>query len=1037
MRWLTATFLLVSGVGLSCGDANDVGAFLSPDGGGLAADASGETAASPDAREVTASDTTAGADGQDTAEATGTDGIGTECPLDRCLVAGACVADGAPNPANACEVCRVLADRHAFTFNDAATCDDQNACTSGDHCDAGQCVASATTKCTDDANPCSLESCDPVTGQCGSTPQPGPCATGDACLTGATCQDGVCAGGTQVTCDDGKPCTVDACDKATGCAHTATTAACNDGNPCTEGDSCATGSCAGVAMNCDDQDVCTVDYCVAGTGCTHASLAAKCNDGNPCTAESCDAQDGCVYPPTAGTCDDGNLCTTGDLCKNGACVGVAVPTDDSDPCTDDACVPASGVVHLPNTAPCEDGNACTLGDTCTATGCAPGTGTLSCDDENQCTENTCDPNAACVYVPRTGTCDDATVCTKDDACLGGACIGDVINCDDGNACTADTCHPQTGCAHALIASHACRPEITVTYPPRGATLALTLTGGTTAVDVKGTVKSGAGPITTFTLNGNAVAVAADGSFTTTTPAHVGGNTLVFLAQDAMGSKRDRVQSFLLSSTYLLPDDTKPKSGMVTPGLGIWLSQKVLDDKNHSLPPNDFATVFELVIGAIDLNGMIPNPVYDGSTHSVSLSNLTHGAPVVGLASINGGLGLTVTMANVKGDLAAKGKKIACLPVVGCTYYPSANGTLTMSKITITADVALSVDGSHALKAKLKNVKVTIDGAKINIDSALSFIIDPILNLVLGAIKGQLETQFATSIASSLEPTIEKALTSLAINTTLAIPPLAPGGTATSVALVTDFDTVDFTPKGGAIFLRAGAYAAKKTPHVNLGVPTRVGCGEKPQTLVMPKSHDLELVLADDTFNELLFGAWRGGFLEFDLPAETLAGVDLAKYGVSNMTVHVSGMLAPTMADCGTGGVLLLKMGDLGVKANLTLFGQPAHVQMYVSLAVEMTITATNGQLGFQVTGIKSLDAEARIEEGALVDSESAFTALFAEQLVPKLLGALTQGSLGAFPLPKIDLSGVAPGVPPGTGITIVPSEVVRDSGNTIVGGGLQ
>jgi hypothetical protein len=39
--------------------------------------------------------------------------------------------------------------------------------------------------------------------------------------------------------------------------------------------------------------------------------------------------------------------------------------------------------------------------------------------------------------------------------------------------------------------------------------------------------------------------------------------------------------------------------MVPEGLGVWLAQEVMDDGVHTLPPDDFATIFELVLTNLD------------------------------------------------------------------------------------------------------------------------------------------------------------------------------------------------------------------------------------------------------------------------------------------------------------------------------------------------------------------------------------------------------------------------------------------------------
>ena len=132
--------------------------------------------------------------------------------------------------------------------------------------------------------------------------------------------DDDCDGGTDVgaVCDDGNPCTVDACG-ATGCVYDAASLdsePCDDGDPCTVGSTCMGGACLfGQTNPCDDDKPCTDDSCVPGEGCAHDSA------------------------PFDGTgCEDGDVCTVGEVCTDGECAGgMPNPCDDEDPCTVDAC----------------------------------------------------------------------------------------------------------------------------------------------------------------------------------------------------------------------------------------------------------------------------------------------------------------------------------------------------------------------------------------------------------------------------------------------------------------------------------------------------------------------------------------------------------------------------------------------------------------------------------------------------------------------------------------------------------------------------
>ena len=74
----------------------------------------------------------------------------------------------------------------------------------------------------------------------------GPCSDGNACTSGDTCSLGTCVAGAALNCDDGNVYTDDSCSPSTGCLHTPNTAPCDDGNPLTLFDTCTGGRCVGI-----------------------------------------------------------------------------------------------------------------------------------------------------------------------------------------------------------------------------------------------------------------------------------------------------------------------------------------------------------------------------------------------------------------------------------------------------------------------------------------------------------------------------------------------------------------------------------------------------------------------------------------------------------------------------------------------------------------------------------------------------------------------------------------------------------------------
>lgn len=89
----------------------------------------------------------------------------------------------------------------------------------------------------DDGNPCTTDACDAVAGTCSSqnVVDGTSCADADVCNGAETCVAGVCTAGVALTCDDANECTTDTCDSLLGCQFTAVL----------DGTLCSTGTCLG------------------------------------------------------------------------------------------------------------------------------------------------------------------------------------------------------------------------------------------------------------------------------------------------------------------------------------------------------------------------------------------------------------------------------------------------------------------------------------------------------------------------------------------------------------------------------------------------------------------------------------------------------------------------------------------------------------------------------------------------------------------------------------------------------------------------
>jgi hypothetical protein len=253
-------------------------------------------------------------------------GDGDPCTVDRC-----------EKPSKTC--------KH-LTATDGTACNDSDACTRTDVCQAGVCVGKNPVSCTASDQCHEVGACDSATGLCSNPPAPDgtSCTDYDLCTQTDACQAGACVGGNPIVCTAIDAChLVGTCEPTTGfCSNPPVNASvCTPVDQCNTAGNCdpQTGACTtpdkADGTTCNDGDACTqTDACSAGT-CTGGNPVA-CGSTNPCvTAGTCDSLTGlCSGSPLP----DGTACSTGsgvacgqaDTCQAGTCIAGGGGDQDGD-----------------------------------------------------------------------------------------------------------------------------------------------------------------------------------------------------------------------------------------------------------------------------------------------------------------------------------------------------------------------------------------------------------------------------------------------------------------------------------------------------------------------------------------------------------------------------------------------------------------------------------------------------------------------------------------------------------------------------------
>jgi hypothetical protein len=385
------------------------------------------------------------------------------------------------------DVCDEVHDTCVNTPSNAA-CNDGLYCNGVETCDANLgCQAGTPPNCSD-AVVCTIDACNEGNDSCTHTPSNTVCDDSQFCNGVETCDANLgCQAGTPPNCNDGVPCTDDACNEGNdSCAHTPNNATCSDGQFCNGVETCdvVNGCQAGVAPDCGDGVGCTTDACNEATdSCTHTANNAACSDGQYCNGvETCHLVNGC-QPGTPPNCSDGVVCTidgcdeVGDVCtqtpSNAVCddsqfcngvetcnaltgcqAGTAPNCNDGVACTTDSCNEGADICsNVPNNGSCGDGQFCNGIEICDPeNGCQPGT--EPCPGQSLCNETT----DQCVNCLNDSHCDNGVYCDGAETCNVGTGVcqpGTPTNCNDGVSCTQDSCNESTNSCDHLASDAAC------------------------------------------------------------------------------------------------------------------------------------------------------------------------------------------------------------------------------------------------------------------------------------------------------------------------------------------------------------------------------------------------------------------------------------------------------------------------------------------------------------------------------------------------------------------------------------------------------
>ena len=708
----------------------------------------------------------------------------------------------------------------------------------------------------------------------------------------------------------------------------------------------------------------------------------------------------------------------------------SAPDDDANASHEDASAGPEEVSDAPCIPSCED-------KTCGDDGCGGSCGSCA-EDDDPCTDATCE-EGACTLVFTDAACDDDDACTEGDTCAEGTCSGQVIDCEDGNTCIDNWCF-QGNCMSEISEDPACELSITVETPARGAILE-----SQDIVVVSGSVSSPAGLIDHVTVNGENVGVTADGGFTTTMVPETGLNIILVEGTNTVDQEERAAQSFLHGESFL-PVGNLEAPTMLSDAMGLWLSPDAFDDNDLS-DVDDLSTLAFLVLDGMDLNTLLPNPIFEqgerpsflGCDYDVSITDITLTVDEVEFAPVDGGVHIYFELEDLYAYIAAESDD----GLIG-DNCADAKGPVSASLISTDVTLMVSiVNGAPVVTIDSNELLVSLYDFDWTIEEGLASLVDFLMPLVIGSIEDAIIDAISAQVQESILPLVNGILADFtSFERIFSLPAFQDGGNNAVMNLKVGLDDAVFTDAGVQLSLKVGSSAEDELEISVPGTLANAHCEDVPQPPLdkLPKIATAEAYLDVDLSNQLLHGLWASGFTHMTI-TDDLLGDTTEEYDLYNPKITIEPLVPPVVHSCTELGDAELQLGDLYVVAEFDTNNGPLILELYASAIVGADLDIISVPDGPDALGVKSvtpgtivLDLQSVV--GSLAFSDEVIELLLAFLVSEVIAGDLLTSLIGAFPLPEVGIGSYIPGLSDDALLTFDPKSFEGIGAHLTLGGDL-
>ncbi|MCB9755101.1 MAG: hypothetical protein H6713_34625 [Myxococcales bacterium] len=320
------------------------------------------------------------------------------------------------------------------------------------------------------------------------------------------------------------------------------------------------------------------------------------------------------------------------------------------------------------------------------------------------------------------------------------------------------------------------PEIRVLSPARGEALKLAR-----RVKVTYEVVDAESELGDVTINGEALAGDQRAGGAHEVIPRPGLNLVKIVAKDEHGNQSTHVQSFYAAAEYRSVASAGRET-LVPEGLTMWLGQEALDagaDHGDRERPRDLASVLEVVLASLKGDALVGRTIkvaQSGFKGSVTITGVERGPePEVRLQVEPGRLTLNATVKDARLRVRLDGTLVGLAET-------SVSATVKARSVTLSGAVDIRMLPSGVTAVRTRDLETGFHGLEVSIDNNWGSAVNWLIDMFDGEVDELLTREIKARVKGELDAPLARALNEIAVDQTIAVPPLGVGGPTRGASL---------------------------------------------------------------------------------------------------------------------------------------------------------------------------------------------------------------------------------------------------------------